>query len=42
MDKTIDEGVQKKIAKTIRIENMTMCYDEEQLTPIMTGQSRPQ
>ena len=40
-DETNDEGVQKKIVKTSEIENMAMCDNDEQLTPITTGQSKP-
>ena len=40
-DKTNDEGVQKKIVNTIGIENVATCDNEKQLTPIMTGRSRP-
>ena len=38
---TNDEGVQKKIVKTIGIKSVAMCDNDEQLTPIMTGLSRP-
>ena len=41
-DETNDEGVQRKIVKITGIENMAMCDNHEQLTPIMTGRSRPQ
>ena len=41
MDKKNDEGVQKKIVKTIGIENMATCENDEQLTPMMIGRSRP-
>ena len=40
MDKKNDEGVQKKIVKTIEIENMATVDNDEQLTPIMTSRSR--
>ena len=40
-DETNDEGMQKKIMKTIGIENVITCDNDEQLTPIMTGRSRP-
>ena len=40
-DETNDEGVQKKIVKTNGIENVATCDNDEQLTPIMTGRSRP-
>ena len=41
MDKTNDEGVQKKIVKTIKIEKVPTCDTDEQLTPVMIGKSRP-
>ena len=40
-DETNDEEVQKKIMNTIGIENMATCDNKKQLTPIMTGRSRP-
>ena len=40
-DETNDEGVQKKIVKTTGIENVAMCYNDEQLTPIMTDRNKP-
>ena len=36
-DETNDEGMQKKIMKTTRIENVATCDNDEQLTPIMIG-----
>ena len=36
-----NDGVQKKIVKTTRIENMATCDNDEQLTPIMIDRSRP-
>ena len=32
MDKKNDEGIQKKIVKTIGIENMTTCENDERRT----------
>ena len=40
-DKTNDERVQKKIVKTIKIEKVSTCDTDEQLTLVMTGKSRP-
>ena len=36
-----NDGMQKKIVKTTRIENMATCDNDEQLTPIMIDRSRP-
>ena len=40
-DKTKNERVQKNIVKTIGIENIATRENDEQLTPMMIGRSRP-
>ena len=40
-DKTNDERVQKKRVKTTEIENMATRENDKQLTPMMTGRSKP-
>ena len=41
-DKMNDERVQKKTVKTTGIENRATRENDEHLTPMMTGRSRPQ